>query len=131
MRDAYILSGSIDLLQGEGDTLEVVDFKSEAKPDLVRDAERLQRYRRQLEIYGTLVEQRYGKKVTKLHLHYTGALHGNPRVSYDMDPARVEKTMRGFDEVVAQIESREFQIHGRPEQLCKNCDLKAYCDRRG
>lgn len=97
----------------------------------MRDADRLQRYRRQLEIYGQLVEKRYGKRVTKLHLHYTGALHGNPRISYDMDPVRIERTMQGFDDVVARIESKDFDIHERPEQLCKNCDMKAYCDRRG
>jgi DNA helicase-2/ATP-dependent DNA helicase PcrA len=131
VRDTYILSGSIDLLQGDGDTLEVVDFKSEPKPDLVRDADRLLRYRRQLEIYGQLVSKRTGKRVSKLHLHYTGCLHGNPRISYDMDPLRVERTIRGFDDVVARIEANDFEIHERPDHLCKNCDLKPYCDRKG
>jgi len=48
-----------------------------------------------------------------------------------MDPVRIERTMQGFDDVVARIESKDFDIQERPEQLCKNCDMKAYCDRRG
>lgn len=131
VRDRYILAGTIDLLQGEGDTVEVVDFKSETKPDLERDADRIARYRRQLEIYGYLVEKRHGKKVTRLHLHYTGALHGNPRVSFPMDNTRVDKTVGSFDAIVDRIESKDFKITERPEQLCKNCDMRHYCDRRG
>lgn len=131
VRPAYILAGSIDLVQGEGDTVDIVDFKSEAKPDLERDADRLLRYRRQLEVYGHLVQERHGKRVRKLHLHYTGALHGNPRVSFDMDPARVNGTIEDFDRVVARIERKEFGITERPATLCKNCDMRHYCDRRG
>jgi hypothetical protein len=122
VRDRYILGGSIDLLQGQDGTVEVVDFKAESKPDLVRDAERVARYRRQLDIYGFLVEKRFGKKVTRLHLHYTGALSGNPRISHDMNPERVGKTIATFDAVVDRIEGQAFSITERPEQLCKNCD---------
>ena len=30
----YIIEGKIDLVKGEGDTVELVDFKSERKPDM-------------------------------------------------------------------------------------------------
>ena len=131
VRESYILGGSIDLVQGEGDTVDIVDFKSEAKPDLERDADRIQRYRRQLEVYGHLVQERHGKRVRKLHLHYTGSLHGNPRVTFDMDPGRVNRTIEEFDRVVERIEAKEFGIAERPATLCKNCDMRHYCDRRG
>jgi len=131
VRDRYILMGGVDLLHGDDDTVDIVDFKSEPKPDMERDADRLLRYRRQLEVYRHLVQERHGKRVRKLHLHYTGVLHGNPRVSFDMDPARVDRTIADFDRVVGRIEANEFGITERPATLCKNCDMRHYCDRRG
>ena len=68
----YIIEGKIDLIKGEGDTVEIVDFKSEKKPDMEKMRGRLEQYRRQLNIYAYLVEQRTGHKVSKMHLYYTG-----------------------------------------------------------
>ncbi len=34
VKDEYILTGTVDLIQGEGNTVEIVDFKSERKPDV-------------------------------------------------------------------------------------------------
>ncbi len=132
VQKAYILTGNIDLVQGEGDTVDIVDFKAEQKPDLVRDAARVTRYRRQLEVYGHLVQQRHGKTVRKLHLHYTGSeSSGNPRITFDMDQARVSQTVAEFDAVVDRIERKDFAITERPAKLCESCDMKHYCDRKG
>ena len=38
----YIIDGKIDLIKGEGDTVEIVDFKSERKPDLEKSREKLE-----------------------------------------------------------------------------------------
>ncbi|MCB0085556.1 MAG: PD-(D/E)XK nuclease family protein, partial [Caldilineaceae bacterium] len=50
VKDEYILKGTIDLIRGERDTVEIVDFKSERKLDVndPNDREKLDRYRRQL-----------------------------------------------------------------------------------
>ncbi|MEI2715478.1 MAG: hypothetical protein V9E98_00510 [Candidatus Nanopelagicales bacterium] len=55
---------------GEGNTVELVDFKSEKKLDVnaPKDRLKLDRYRRQLEVYAHLVEERTGQKVSKTHL---------------------------------------------------------------
>ena len=71
VKPEYIIEGKIDLIRGEGDTVEIVDFKAERKPDLERQRERLERYRRQLHIYAHLVEERTGQKVSRMHLYYT------------------------------------------------------------
>ena len=63
----YIIDGKIDLIKGEGDTVEIVDFKSERKPDLEKSREKLEQYRRQLNIYAYLVEERTGKKVSRMN----------------------------------------------------------------
>lgn len=64
----YIIEGKIDLVKGENGTVELVDFKSEKKPDMEKMRERLEHYRRQLHIYAYLIEQRTGQKVSKMHL---------------------------------------------------------------
>ena len=54
----YIIEGKIDLVKGENGTVELVDFKSEKKPDIEKMRDRLEHYRRQLHIYAYLIEQR-------------------------------------------------------------------------
>ena len=72
VKDDYILSGSVDLIRGEGNTVELIDFKAEKKPDMEKDRERLHQYRKQLEVYAHLVEERTGQTVSRTHLYYTG-----------------------------------------------------------
>ena len=131
VKPGYILNGSIDLIAGQGDTVEVVDFKSEKKPDLARDSDKVERYRRQLEVYGHLVEQRLGKTVSALHLHYTAEPEGsNPRILFRMERRSVQRTIDGFDAVVARIERKDFDIDRRPPQhVCDGCDMRHHCDR--
>jgi hypothetical protein len=40
-----------DLIRGERDTVEIIDFKSEKKPDMEKDRDRLKQYQHQLEVY--------------------------------------------------------------------------------
>ena len=63
-----------------------------------------------------------------MHLYYTGEDAGNPYVSFDRNPDSISQTMEAFDGVVGRIEAKDFEIAKRPANLCKNCDLKAYCD---
>jgi len=130
VKDQYILKGSVDLITGEDDTVEIVDFKSEKKPDMEKDREKLKRYQRQLEVYAHLVEERTGRKVTKTHLYYTSEEGGNPYISFDKDDGSIDKTIQTFDEVVGRIENHDFSIAERPEKLCVECDMRPYCDTK-
>ena len=129
VKDLYILKGHVDLIRGEGNTVEIVDFKSEQKPVNI-DQESVDRYRRQLEVYAHIIEERTGHKVSKMHLYYTGEDDGNPYVSFDKDARSIDQTVAMFDGIVARIEDRDFEIASRPEGLCGNCDMKAYCDAK-
>ena len=128
VKDSYILKGHVDLIRGENDTLEIVDFKSEQKPDLVSDRERIERYRRQLEVYAHIIEGRTDYKISKMHLYCTGEENGNPYITFNKDSLSIDQTMEAFDGIVARIENKDFKIAARPDQLCRNCDMKAYCD---
>ncbi|MDY3228291.1 MAG: ATP-dependent DNA helicase [Kiritimatiellia bacterium] len=129
--ETYILRGVIDLVRGEGDTVEIIDFKTDKKPNVnsAEDRSRIQNYHRQLEVYAHIVEEKFGKKVSKLHLYYTRAENESPYVSWDYSTASVQKTLRGFDETVAKIESYKFS--NKNVKMCKatcdNCDLRYFC----
>lgn len=132
VKDEYILTGKVDLIQGEGNTIEIVDFKSERKPDVnnLDDHPRLERYRRQLEIYAHILERRLGIVVSRMHLYYTRETEGVPLVTYPKDNSRIDRTITTIDRVVQRIENKDYQIPERPARLCKECDMRAYCDSK-
>lgn len=130
IKQQYILKGSVDLIRGEHDTVEIIDFKSEKKPDMERDRDRLRQYQHQLEVYAHLVEERTGHKVSRMHLYYTGEDGGNPYVSFNKDEHAIGKTVARFDDIVASIERQDYEIVERPTKLCQSCDMRAYCDNK-
>lgn len=130
VKDQYILKGNVDLIRGEHDTVEIIDFKSEKKPDMEKDRDRLRQYQHQLEVYAHLVEERTGQKVSRMHLYYTGEDGGNPYVSFSKDDRTIGKTIARFDDIVARIERQDYQIAARPTKLCQSCDMRAYCDNK-
>lgn len=125
----YILKGTVDLIRGDGDTVEIVDFKSEQKPDLVVESDSIERYRRQLEVYAHLVEERTGKNVSKMHLYYTGETKGEPTVTFEKSKESIESTIHSFDEVVAKIQSHDFSTEAKNKKSCLNCDMRYYCGK--
>lgn len=130
IKDQYILKGNVDLIRGEHGTVEIIDFKSEKKPDMEKDRDRLRQYQHQLEVYAHLVEERTGQKVSRMHLYYTGEDGGNPYVSFTKDNRAIDKTIARFDDIVARIERQDYAITARPAKLCSSCDMRAYCDNK-
>lgn len=132
IKDDYILTGKVDLIQGQGGTVEIVDFKTEKKPEInsPEGQRRLGRYRRQLEVYAHIVEERTGVEVGRTHLYYTGVDDGNPYISFSKDRKSLEGTMAEFDSVVRRIERNDFAVSERPTRICEDCDMRYYCDAK-
>ena len=130
VKPEYIIEGKIDLIRGEGDTVEIVDFKAERKPDLERQRERLERYRRQLHIYAHLVEERTGQKVSRMHLYYTGEDGGVPTVTFPYTKTAVEGTMAVFDDTVHKIMKKDFHRCAEDRKVCEGCDFRFYCKNK-
>ena len=131
-QEDYILEGKIDLVRGQGDTYEILDFKTGKKPDVndPESKERLAQYRRQLEIYAKIIHERTGKEISRLNLFYTGTTDESPIVSYKYENASVEKTIKDVTDVVHRIEEKDFAIKKKcSAQQCKECDFKYYCGK--
>jgi DNA helicase-2/ATP-dependent DNA helicase PcrA len=125
----YILQGIIDLVEGDGDTVEIVDYKTGPKPDAEKHPERVEHYRKQLEIYAYLIEKRYGKKVGKMHLYYTSTEVGNPIISFDWNRESVDRTIEEITHTVHQIEDKDFCGGVRNNYACRFCDMKYVCGK--
>lgn len=128
VKEEYIIKGQVDLIRGEDGTVEIIDFKSEKKPNL--DQERLTHYQKQLEVYAHLVEEKEKVKVSKMHLYYTGETEQSPYVSFEKSASSVRETMETFDSTVKNIVSRNYQVKKRPKQHCPNCDIRYYCNKK-
>lgn len=125
----YIIEGKIDLIKGEGNTVELVDFKSEKKPDIFKNAEQLEHYRRQLQVYAHLVEERTGQKVSKMHLYYTGEESGVPTISYPYQKTAIDATIAAFDDTVHKILRKEYGQKSASVKTCSECDFRFYCSK--
>jgi DNA helicase-2/ATP-dependent DNA helicase PcrA len=136
VKENYILKGTIDLIKGENGTVELVDFKSGDKPDVNATDEitigTLDRYRRQLEVYAHLVEQRTSHKVSKMHLHYPKEENGSPYITFNKNEHTINKTIETFDKVVENIEKKNFDNSHikRNTKQCGDCDMRYYCNPR-
>ena len=135
VKEDYIIEGNIDLIRspeasGTEDVVDIIDFKSEKKPDLAREADKIDRYKKQLQVYAYLVEQNMGKKVNKLHLYYTGEEDGVPTISFDPSKLEILETINEFDRIVGKIQNRNFENKSKSGRVCENCDFRFYC-RRG
>jgi len=134
VKEEYILKGTIDLIEGENDTVEIIDFKSGDKPDVnstdVNVRKFLDQYKRQLEIYGHLVEERTGYKVSKMHLYYPKEDSGSPYITFKYDKQQIQQTIQTFDAVVHKIEAKDFDMSKtiKSEKLCGDCDMRYHCN---
>jgi DNA helicase-2/ATP-dependent DNA helicase PcrA len=96
----------------------------------MEEREKLDRYKRQLEVYAHIVEEKTGYQVSRMHLYYTGEKSGTPYISYDYSKKAIDNTIKTFDNVVNLIESKDYDMRKvkKCEKLCGNCDFRFYCN---
>jgi DNA helicase II / ATP-dependent DNA helicase PcrA len=134
VKEEYILRGTIDLIEGENGTVELVDFKSGDKPDVnsveLKTRRTLAQYRRQLEVYAHLVEERTGQKVSKMHLYYPKEEDSSPYITFNVNKDNIQHTISVFDDVVNKIESKNYDMNHitKSEKQCGSCDMRFHCN---
>ena len=125
----YILQGVIDLIEGQGDTIEIVDYKTGPKPDIKGHPERVDHYRKQLEIYAYLIEKRYGKKVRRMHLYYTNCQKEDPLITFEWTRSAIDTTVEEISETIRKIEHRDFEGDVTNSYACTFCDMRYVCKK--
>ncbi|MXO32676.1 ATP-dependent DNA helicase [Apibacter sp. B2912] len=134
VKEDYILKGTIDLIKGDNETVELVDFKSGDKPDVnstdPKERKLLNQYQRQLEVYAHIIEKNKGVKISKLHLCYPKEDDGIPYITFKANIDNINATIDIFSEVVNRIESKDYDMSRTPkgEKQCGECDMRYYCN---
>ncbi len=130
-KEDYILTGKVDLLLGSDDKLQLLDFKSQPRPE-AHDI-RVQAYYQQLCTYAHILETRDGKQADRLMLYWTGEpKREDALMTFVYEPNIVEAAGIHFDEVVKSILTRDFKIRKFPDhKVCKECDLRVLCRNSG
>ncbi|MDM5326811.1 ATP-dependent DNA helicase [Neobacillus sp. CF12] len=125
--EGYILNGKIDLLQGEGDTVEIIDFKTD---DKLADSqlELLNSYEKQLQVYAHLVEEKYGITVSKMKLYYPGNPN-DPIIEFEKNDQKIGRVIAEFSDVVRKIQKYEYSTRSSDKKHCSNCDMRFYCGK--
>ena len=126
----YIITGKVDLVTNNRGQYEILDFKTEKKPLINSDTEKVDRVRRQLEVYAYLFEQRYNIKISGMKVYYTSESNGNPYLTFKRDDKHIKETIKTFDRIVHEIEKKNFKGQCNDMNMCKNCDLRFFCKRR-
>ena len=128
LKEGYILTGVVDLVQADDGSYEIIDFKSEKKPDPIDGTEQLSRYRRQLQIYAHLLKEKRGVEVSRMSLYYTGEETGDPKITYNPETTDFEKTIAKVDAIIHSIVEKNYSLSELPKKLCENCDFQSFCN---
>ena len=106
-----------------------MDYKTGPKPDVEGYPERVEHYRKQLEVYAYLVEKRYGKKVRRMHLYYTNCEDGGPLITFEWSRAAIDRTVAEISETIRNIESKKFDGKATNSYACVYCDMRYVCGK--
>ncbi|MCX8106738.1 MAG: ATP-dependent helicase [Ignavibacterium album] len=127
-KDDYIITGKVDLLLGRDNKLEVLDFKSQSRPEMNDSI--LERYKKQLNLYAYILKERYNKEPERLYIYWTAEeKRKDALMEIEYDPKLVEEAGKHFDSVAKSILNRSYEINNWPDKtkVCKECDFKFYC----
>ena len=78
--------------------------------NIYEEKDKIERYRRQLEIYAHLVEEKTDYEVDRLNLYYTGEKEGSTFLSFKKKSSSIGHTIDEIDKVIKRIENKEFNI---------------------
>jgi len=126
-KDNYILVGAIDLLLGADNKLELLDFKSQPRPEAGDPY--IESYHLQLCTYAHILEKRYGKQAERLLLYWTGEKEKEDALMvFPYREDLVDAAGERFDQVVGSILNKDFTIKNQPKRkVCAECDIRLYC----
>ena len=133
-KEGYFLKGQIDLLKTTDNGVEILDFKAEQKPSpekLGKELyeQKIAQYRKQLQIYAHLVEQKFRIEVSGMKLYYTNTKEKNPYIIFEKNDFAIDEMIDEFSSIVDQIQKKNFASRTKNTSICADCDMRYYCNR--
>ncbi len=131
-KEDYIIVGKIDLLLGRDDKLEILDFKTQPRPDYGDPV--IEKYKLQLNLYAYIIRERYGKMPERLYIYWTSEeKRKDALMELEYNEDLIEEAGRYFDSIVRKIKEKRFDVKEPPDvtKICKECDFRFYCSHQG
>jgi DNA helicase-2/ATP-dependent DNA helicase PcrA len=128
----YIITGRVDLLVGDDDNIDILDFKTQKKPEPENPI--IKKYYNQLCYYAFLIEQRYKKPVRNLYIYWTSEERRKDAImEFKYKKEDIDLTKKYFDQLVQRIRREDFEVRQPPdvEKVCMECDFRFYCSENG
>jgi DNA helicase-2/ATP-dependent DNA helicase PcrA len=131
-KEDYIITGKIDLLLSEEGKFEILDFKTQPKPE--NNDPILEKYFKQLCLYAYILKEKYKKLVKKMYIYWTSEeKRKDALMEFTYTEEDIDKIGSYFDELVQKIKAENFRIETLPDpvKICKECDFRFYCSQNG
>lgn len=124
----YLLKGVLDLIQGDDEKINILDFKSQKRPE--EGSKVLDSYKKQLAIYSHMVEKKKGIKPDKTIIYWTGEPEKEKAfMEVETGDSVISDVMEHFDDIVSKIRNKDFEIKKRPGgKICSDCDFRHLCN---
>jgi len=132
-KDDYIITGRVDLLLGKDGKFEVLDFKTQPKPESNEDPI-LDKYFKQLCLYSYILKERYNKPVDKMYIYWTAEENRkNALMEFKYTEDNLLEIEQYFDAVVSNIRNKNFEVKDSPDtgKVCRECDFRFFCSQNG
>lgn len=129
-REKYVMSGVIDLIRGDNDQIQLLDFKAQKRKDLT--PERLEFYKFQLSIYAKMVERKLGMKPNKTYIYLTAEDNAKDALTeIPIQTVEVDAAEKAFDKMANKIMKKDFVVARKVDRdVCRNCDFRYGCSDR-
>lgn len=127
-QEDYYLKGILDLIRGEDGKIDILDFKSQKRPD--DNSPFIENYKKQLAIYSYMVEKKRQIKPDRTIIYWTGE-EDKDKAFMDIDTgdSRISEVMSHFNETVHKIKNKEFKVIQKPDKkICSDCDFRHCCE---
>jgi DNA helicase II / ATP-dependent DNA helicase PcrA len=129
-QEDYYLKGILDLITGEDGKVDILDFKSQKRPE--DESKVIDNYRKQLAVYSYIVEKKRKIKPDKTIIYWTGEEDKSRAwMEIDTQDAQIREVMSHFEDTVHKIRNKEFKVMQKPDRrVCNDCDFKHCCEIR-
>jgi len=129
-RENYVMSGVIDLIRGDNNEIELLDFKAQKRGDLTPEREEF--YKFQLSIYAKMVERKLKIKPKRTYIYLTAEEDPhNAMKEIPIQNVEVNAAEEAFDDMAAKIMKKDFRVARKVDvDVCRNCDFRFGCPDR-
>ena len=124
----YYLKGVLDLVQGDNGKIDILDFKSQKRPE--DESKIMESYKKQLAIYSHIVEKKKGIKPDRTIIYWTGESEKERAfMEINTGDSVVSEVMEHFNDIVCKIRNKDFDVKKKPGgKICNDCDFRHCCN---